>query len=80
MEEIGAITNCETFVKAFLIRFGPSSYDDLMKALTRLRQTESVEEYKVEFEAISNRLRRLSDSHKLNYFLSSLKDEIRLPI
>lgn len=60
------------------MRFGPSTYDDPMEALTKLRQMETVEEYNVEFENLSNRLGRLSDPHKLSYFFSGLKDEIRL--
>ena len=36
--------------------------------------------YKRQFEALSNRIKGLSDSHKLSCFLSSLKDEVRLPM
>ena len=36
--------------------------------------------YKGQFEALSNRIRGLSDSHKLSCFLSGLKDEVRLPV
>ncbi|XP_035548740.1 uncharacterized protein LOC118349222 [Juglans regia] len=80
IESTGTFIDWEGFVRVFLARFGPNSYDDPMETLTRLRQTGSVEEYKVEFEAISNRLRRLSDSHKLSCFLSGLKDEIRFQV
>jgi len=44
------------------------------------KQVFSVEEYKENFEAISNRLRGISDHNKLSCFLSGLKDEIRLPV
>jgi hypothetical protein len=47
-----------------------------MKSLTRQRQTSTVAAYK----ALSNRLRGLSERHKLSYFLSGLKDEIRLHV
>lgn len=40
----------------------------------------SIEDYKAQFETLSNRLRRLSDTYKLSYFLSGLKVEIRLPM
>ncbi|KAF5471876.1 hypothetical protein F2P56_008640 [Juglans regia] len=73
-------TSWETFVRALLLRFGPTAYDDPMEALTRLKQTSSVAMYKAQFEALSNRLRGLSDHHKLSCFMSGLKDEIRLPI
>lgn len=52
LKNMRIITDLKTFVKAFVIRFGPSSYDEPMETLTRLRQTGSVEEYKVEFELI----------------------------
>lgn len=65
---------------AYLVRFGPSSYDNPMKTLTRLRQMGSVEEYKIECEAVSNTLKKLSGHHKLICFLSGLKDKIRLPV
>jgi len=51
-----------------------------MDALTRLRQTSNVISYKGQFEALFNRIRDLSKNHKLSYFLSGLRDEIRLLI
>ena len=36
--------------------------------------------YKGQFEALSNRIKELSEKHKLSCFLSGLKDEIRLPV
>ena len=35
---------------------------------------------KRQFEALSNRIKELSDKHKLSCLLSGLKDEIRLPV
>lgn len=49
-----------------------------MEALTRLRKQSSVEEYKCKFEALSNRLRGLSEAYKLSCFSSVLKEEIKL--
>ena len=63
-----------------LTRFGSTTYDDPMEALTRLRQTSTVALYKGEFEALANHIRGLSPQHKLSYFLSGLKDEVRLPM
>lgn len=51
-----------------------------METLTRLRQVGSVAVYKAQFEALSNRIKELSEKHKLSCFLSGLKDEIRLPV
>lgn len=36
--------------------------------------------YKGEFEALANRIKGLSPQHNLSYFLSGLKDEMRLPM
>jgi hypothetical protein len=80
MDMAGALPNWEVFTHALLERFGPTCYDDPMESLTRLKQVSSVEEYKESFEAISNRLRGISDYNKLSCFLSGLKDEIRLPV
>ena len=79
-EATGVFVTWENFVKALLLRFGSSTYEDPMEALTRLCQTSSVVNYKEQFEAISNRIRDLSEAHKLSCFLSGLKDEVRLPV
>ncbi|XP_041016742.1 uncharacterized protein LOC121259276 [Juglans microcarpa x Juglans regia] len=68
------------FSRSLLLRFGPTAYNDPMEALTRLKQTSSVAGYMAQFETLSNRLRGLSDVHKLSCFLSGLKDELRIPI
>ncbi|KAF5454428.1 hypothetical protein F2P56_024094 [Juglans regia] len=78
--EGGFCRDWDTFCRSSLLRFGPTAYDDPMEALTRLKQTSSVVGYMAEFERLSNRLRGLSDLHKLSCFLSGLKDEIRIPI
>ena len=70
----------ETFVRAIQVRFGPSSYDNPMEALTKLKQTTIVAVYKSQFEMLSNRIRNLSESHKLSCFLSGLRDKVRLVV
>ena len=67
-------------MEALLTRFGSSAYEDPMEALTRLQQTSNVVNYKGQFETLSNRIRDLSENHKLSCFLSGLKDEVRLPV
>ena len=67
-------------MRALHIRFGALAYDDLMEALTKLRQVNSVSSYKAPFEALSNRIKELFEKHKLSCFLSGLRDEILLPI
>uniref|UniRef100_A0A2N9FEI3 Reverse transcriptase n=1 Tax=Fagus sylvatica TaxID=28930 RepID=A0A2N9FEI3_FAGSY len=68
------------FVRAIQIRFGPASYDDPMELLTKLKQTHNIAAYKSQFESTSNRVRELSDMHKLSCFMSGMKDEIRLAV
>ena len=51
-----------------------------MENLTKLKQVGSVSSYKGQFEALSNRIKELSEKHRLSCFLSRLRDEIRLPI
>lgn len=70
----------DSFVKALLLRFGPTAYDNLMESLTRLKHTSSVVASKTQFESLSNRLKGFFEKHKLSCFLSDLKGEIRLPI
>jgi hypothetical protein len=65
---------------ALLTKFGPSSYDDPIETLIRLKQYSAVEGYRGKFEAISNRLRGIYDHNKLSCFLSDLKYEIQLPV
>ena len=55
----------EAFVRALQIRFGSTAFDDLMEALTRLRQTSSIASFNGQFEALSNRIKGLSEKHKL---------------
>lgn len=76
LDESSMLPDWESFVRALWVRFGPSCCDDPMKALTWLRQTSTVEEYKLQFEVLSDRLRGLSDPYKLSCFLSGFKDEI----
>lgn len=50
-----------------------------METLIHLKQTTTVIVYKAQFEALTTRLQGLIDYDKLSYFLSVLKDKIRLP-
>lgn len=69
------------FLKGTLhTRFGPSANDDPMECLTKLKKTSTVSNYKAQFEVISNRIKGLSESHRMSCFFSGLRDEIRLPV
>ena len=63
---------------ALLTRFGATAYEDPMEALTRLKQTTSVVVYEGQFKDLSNRIKGLSENHKMSCFLSGLKDIVRL--
>lgn len=77
LEDSRNLRNWEDFTRALLTRFGTNSYNDPMESLTRLKQNWIVEEYKSKFEALSNRLKGLSNSYK-SCFLNGLRDDIRL--
>jgi hypothetical protein len=80
LEETEILTSWEACVKALEIRFGTSSYDDPIEALISIKQTSTVELYKTQFEMLSNRVKGLSDSHRLNCFLGGLKEEIKIGV
>ena len=71
-------TSWEAFVRSLHVRFGTTTYDDPMETLTRLRQVNSVVQYKGQFESLSNCVKELYEKHRLSFFLSGLKEEIRL--
>ena len=71
-------TSWEAFVRSLHVRFDITTYDDPMETLTRLRQVNSVVQYKGQFESLSNCVKELYEKHRLSFFLSGLKEEIRL--
>ena len=56
VEEAGVFTDWDSLVQALHVRFGSTAYDNPMEVLTRLRQSSTMAMYKVEFEAVSNRI------------------------
>jgi hypothetical protein len=77
-EGTSQVNTWDSFYKSCITRFGPTAYDDPMESMTRLRQTSTVEVYKAQFEALTNRLRGLFEGYKLSCFLSGLNEEIKL--
>lgn len=73
-EQLGGVYN------DYFNSIGLSSYDDRLESLIRLKQISTVEEYRSKFEALFNWLQGLSESYKLSYFLSGLKNDIQLPV
>lgn len=63
---------------ALRIRFGPSAYEDPIKAFTKLKQIGNVEEYETTFKIMSNKIIRVSEEFRISTFLSGLKEELRV--
>jgi len=68
------------FVKALLHRFGPTDYKDPSEALSRLKQTTTVNSYQEAFEKLSHKVDDLPKKFLVGYFIVGLKDEIRLDV
>jgi hypothetical protein len=66
-DEAGQFPTWDAFLQALLTRFG-LVYDDPMESPVKLRQTTTVTEYTTQFEALSNRLRGISDKNRLSFF------------
>jgi len=68
------------FVKALLHRFGPTDYEDPSEALSRLKQTTTVNAYQEAFEKLSHKVDDLPETFLVGCFIAGLKDEIRLDV
>jgi hypothetical protein len=68
------------FVKALLHRFGPTDYEDPSEALSRLKQTTTVNAYQEAFEKLSHKVDDLPETFLVGCFIAELKDEIRLDV
>ena len=72
--------NWSEFTQAVLHRFGPTDYKDPSEALTRLRQTSTVNIYQTKFEKLSQRIDNLPENYLVGCFIAWLCDEIRLDV
>lgn len=68
------------FTTAVLLCFGPTDFENPSEALTRLRQTTSVEAYQEMFEKLSYRVDGLPESFLVGCFIAGLRDEVRLDV
>ncbi|KAD3641342.1 hypothetical protein E3N88_30566 [Mikania micrantha] len=68
------------FSRALQGRFGPTDYNDLAEAITRLKQNSTVVLYQEEFERLSHRLDGLPEPFLVGCFIGGLKDEIRIEV
>lgn len=60
------------------MRFGPSAYEYPVGSFTQLRQTAIVEEYQTQFEALANKISKLTEECHISTFLSWLRDDLRI--
>ncbi|KAK9189481.1 hypothetical protein WN943_018078 [Citrus x changshan-huyou] len=70
----------QEFTKAMLQRFGPTDYEDPSKALTRLKQTLTLEAYQETFEKLSHCIDGLPENFLVGCFIAGPKDDIRLDV
>ena len=70
--------HCNEFVKALLHHFGPTNYEDLSEALSRLKQTTAINAYQEAFEKFSHKMDDLLEKFLVGCFITRLKDEIHL--
>ena len=63
------LSSWNDFLLAIQVRFGKWLYDDPMQTLSKRKQTNSLEDYKTQFEVLANRVHRLIDPQKLICFL-----------
>jgi hypothetical protein len=68
------------FVKALLHRFGQTDYEDPSKALSRLKQTTTVNAYQEAFEKLSHKVDDLPEKILVGCSIAGLKDEIHLDV
>ncbi|GJS70141.1 class II heat shock protein [Tanacetum coccineum] len=61
------------FEKSVKNHFGPSKYEDLKGALSKLLQLGTVEDYQREFEKLMNRVTNIPDSLLISFYISGLK-------
>lgn len=69
-------TFLKKFVVALKIYFGPSTYEDPIRAFMKLHQTTLMEEYQTPFEIQSNQIFWISKEFRINNFLSGFRDDL----
>ncbi|KAH7560795.1 hypothetical protein JRO89_XS10G0104300 [Xanthoceras sorbifolium] len=70
----------EQFKRALQTRFGSLEEANVGGTLTKLRQTGTIKEYRLQFERLANRIRDLLESFLISCFLSGLRDDIKVGV
>lgn len=65
------------FLQAIEARFAQSPYEDPTRLFFKLTQKGTVKEYLTQFEALANRITRLSPASLLSCFISGLEPDVR---
>ncbi|GJU13301.1 retrotransposon-related protein [Tanacetum coccineum] len=73
MTRNGLISTWARFEESARNCFGPSEYEDLNGALSKLLQLETVKDYQWEFEKLMNRARDIPDSLLISFYISALE-------
>lgn len=59
-------------------RFGPTNFEDLLEALTRLKQDMTIATYQEVFERLSHQVNGLLEIFLIGCFIEGLRNEILL--
>lgn len=65
------------FLKALLLHFGSSLYDNPKGALKELKQNGTVAEYQTRFEEISTKVTCLSEMWLVSFFVTGLQEQLK---
>ncbi|KAJ9553883.1 hypothetical protein OSB04_017928 [Centaurea solstitialis] len=71
------ITTWDEFIASVRNHFGPSKYEDPHEALSKLLQTDTVAHYQGEYEKLMNRVRDISETLLISFYISGLKPAIQ---
>lgn len=80
LRDSGTIGWWEDFTAALRVRFGPSTFEDPIETFTKLRQTSMVEECQTKFEILSNKIKGFTEKFRINTFISSLRDDLKIMV
>ncbi|GJX57657.1 retrotransposable element Tf2 [Tanacetum coccineum] len=77
MTRNGLIANWDGFVESVKNRFGPSKYEDLQGALSKLLQNATVTQYQSEFEKLMNMVTDISETLLISCYVSGIKPNLQ---
>lgn len=80
LKDLGTMGVWEEFTATLRVQFGPSSFEDPIRAFTKLRQTSTIEEYQTKFEILSNKIKGLTKEFHISTFISGLRDDLKIKV